>query len=452
MSEIIIKKAKKLQGAPKMPGDKSISHRAAILSLLCAERVTIENYSPAADCKSTLNAVKQLGAGVKEENGKVVISPPLGGGIIEPESPIDCGNSGTTMRLLAGLLAGADINATLTGDESLSKRPMKRIIEPLKLMNAEIAGSEEGTAPLSIQPATLVPIDYTMPVASAQVKSAILLAGASARTKVTVREKIIARDHTERMLQSLGADLQVDTVKPEVVDDPDDPRKKIRKLPTEKYKAAITLDVGGKLSGGEIIVPGDFSTAAFFIGAALMIRGSHLILKDVGVNNTRTGFLTVLKQMGAEIELKNRRDIGNEPVADIEVVHSKLKPRKISGDIIPKLIDEIPILALIAASLDGTTVIRDAEELRVKECDRIHAIAENLMRMGVKVGEFPDGLAIEGHGELEGAEIDTFGDHRIAMAFGAAGLAAHGGVKISDAEVVDISCPGYFSLLEGLRA
>lgn len=451
MSEITIKKAKRLQGAPKIPGDKSISHRAAILSLLCAERVIIKNYSPAVDCKSTLDAVKQLGAGVKEEDDSIVISPPLGGGIIEPESPIECGNSGTTMRLLAGLLAGADINATLVGDESLTQRPMKRIIEPLNQMNADILASDEITAPLFIQPGTLIPIDYTLPVASAQVKSAILLAGASARTKVTVREKIITRDHTERMLQFLGADIEVDTVRPELVEDPDDPRKKIRVLPTEKYKSTINLDVGGKLSGGEIIVPGDFSTAAFFIIAALMVRGSHLILKDVGVNHARTGLLTVLKQMGAEIELKNRRDVCNEPVADIEVQYNKLKPRKISGEIIPKLIDEIPVLAVLAGTLEGTTVIRDAEELRVKECDRIHAVADNLQKMGVKVGEFPDGLAIEGHGDIEGAEVDSFGDHRIAMAFGIAGLAAHGGLTIAGADIVDISCPGYFSLLEGLR-
>lgn len=451
MSEVKIKKAKKLQGALEIPGDKSISHRAAILSLLCAERVTVENYSPAVDCRSTLNAVKQLGAGVKEENGSIIISPPLGGGIIEPENPIDCGNSGTTMRLLSGLLAGADINAVLIGDESLSKRPMKRIMEPLKLMNAEVSSTEEGTAPIEIGPATLISIDYTLPVASAQVKSAVLLAGASARTKVTVREKIVSRDHTERMLQHLGGDIEIETVKPEIVTDPDDPRKKKRILPTEKFKTAITLGQGGKLSGGAITVPGDFSTAAFFIAAALMVRGSHLILKNVGVNSTRTGFLTILKQMGASIELKNRRDVGNEPVADIEVEYSALKARKISGEIIPRLIDEIPVLAVVAATLEGTTVIRDAGELRHKECDRIHAVVENLQKMNVKVGEFPDGLAIEGHVEIEGAELESYGDHRIAMAFGVAGLAAHGGITIHGAEIVDISCPGFFTMLEGLR-
>ncbi len=452
MNEIQIKKAKKLQGALKIPGDKSISHRAALLSLLCAEKVTIDNFSPAADCRNSLEAVKQLGAGVKEENGTIAISPPLGGGLIEPEAPIDCGNSGTTMRLLAGLVAGADINVKLIGDESLSGRPMKRIIEPLTQMNAVIAATEEGTAPLEIQPSPLIPIDYIQPVASAQVKSAILLAGATSHTKVIVREKTISRDHTERMIEAFGGDIEIETVKAEIVQDPDDPRKKKKILPTEKYKRSITLTLGGKLSGGHIDVPGDFSTAAFFIVAGLIVRGSNIILKNVGVNQTRTGLLTVLKQMGAQIELKDKRDVGGEPVADIDITYGKLKPRKISGEIIPKLIDEIPILAVLAATLEGTTVIRDAEELRHKESDRIHAVVSNLEKMGVKVGEFPDGIAIEGNGEIEGAEIESFGDHRIAMAFGVAGLAAHGGTTVKGCESVDISCPDFFTLLESLRS
>ena len=450
MSEMIIKKARKLQGAIHIPGDKSISHRAALFSLLCKEPISIKNYSDARDCRNTLDAVKQLGVSVVEAGGEITLTPQTDG-LTSPEKYIDCGNSGTTMRLLAGLLAGSNIKATLTGDESLSKRPMKRIVEPLTRMNAAILSSTEGTAPLFIDPASLIPLEYTLPVASAQVKSAILLAGLASRSRVIVREQELTRDHTERMIAHMGGNIVVDDVKPEIVPDPDDPRKKKRILPTEKYKRSITLDQQEKLSGGEIIVPGDFSTAAFFIGAGLIIRGSHIILKDIGVNATRVGLLSILKQMGADIKTKNRRDVCGEPVADIEVVYSKLKPRKISGDIIPRLIDEIPILAVIAATLEGTTVIRDAEELRHKECDRIHAVAENLIRMGVKTGELADGLIIEGTGELEGAILDSFGDHRIAMAFTVAGLAAHGKTEISGSEAVEMSCPKYFAMLEGLR-
>ncbi|MCK5126746.1 MAG: 3-phosphoshikimate 1-carboxyvinyltransferase [candidate division Zixibacteria bacterium] len=450
MSEITIKKAKKLQGALIIPGDKSISHRAALLSLLCCDKIEIENYSDAVDCKNSLDAVAALGATVSSEQDTVTITPPHDG-LKSPEKPIDCGNSGTTMRLLAGLLAGANVSASLIGDESLSQRPMSRIIEPLKKMNAQVSSTEAGTAPLVIDPSPIIPIDYTLPIPSAQVKSAILLAGLVSGTKTVVREQVISRDHTERMISFLGGKIEIDDIKAQIIPDPDDPRKKKRVLPTDKYKRAITVSLSEKLDGGKITVPGDFSTAAFFIAAGLMIKGSHIILKNIGINPTRIGFLTVLRQMGAKIELKNRREICGEPTADIEVVYCPLKPRKIAGDIIPKLIDEIPIIAVLAASLNGTTVIRDAEELRHKECDRIHATVKNLEALGVKVGEFPDGIAIEGIGDLEAGEVDSFGDHRIAMAFGVAAMAAHGTTTIKRSDAVDISCPKFFNMLEGLR-
>lgn len=450
MSEMIIKKAKKLQGAISLPGDKSISHRAALMSLLCEGPLTITNYSDAADCQNSLNAVKSLGGIIQNYGQSLVLSPPPDE-IKSPEEPIDCGNSGTTMRLLTGLLSGLQVNATLIGDESLSSRPMKRIAEPLGQMNAEINTTEENTAPIQIFPGTIIPIDYTLPVASAQVKSALILAGLSSKTDVIVREKSLTRDHTERMISFLGGALKVEDVKTNIIPDPLDPRKKKKVLETDAYKRSIFLENNTSISGGEINIPGDISTASFFIAAALLIKDSHLIVKDIGINNTRMGLVKILKQMGAQINIKNRREISGEPVGDIEVFHSKLKPRKISGDIIPGLIDEIPILAVLASNIEGTTIIRDAEELRHKESDRIKAVCDNLSAMGVTVGEFPDGMAIEGRSELEGAEIDSFGDHRIAMAFAVAGLCAHGQTIIKDSDVVSISCPNYFNLLDGLR-
>jgi 3-phosphoshikimate 1-carboxyvinyltransferase len=450
MSEMIIKKAKKLQGAISLPGDKSISHRAGLLSLLCESPLTVTNYSNAADCQNTLNAVKSLGGLIQKEGESLVLSPPPEG-IKSPEGPIDCGNSGTTMRLLTGLLSGSSISTTLIGDDSLSSRPMKRIAEPLRQMNAEIKTSEENTAPIQISPGTIIPIDYTLPVASAQVKSALILAGLASKTDVIIREKSLTRDHTERMISYLGGALKVEDVKTNIIPDPIDPRKKKKVLSTVEYKRSIFLEKNTGISGGEINIPGDISTAAFFIAAALLVKDSHLIIKDIGINSTRMGFVRVLKQMGARISIKNRREISGEPVGDIEVFNSKLKPRKISGDIIPGLIDEIPILAVLASSIEGTTIIRDAEELRHKESDRIKAVCHNLVAMGVKVGEFPDGMAIEGVNELEGAEIDSFGDHRIAMAFAVAGISAHGQTIIKDSDVVSVSCPNYFTLLDGLR-
>ncbi len=433
-----------------MPGDKSISHRAALISLLCDEKIEIKNFADGADCGNSLRAVEMLGGGVEQDGQTVRLTPPESG-IKSPTDPIDCGNSGTTMRLLSGILAGSGVEARVVGDESLMSRPMKRIVDPLRQMNSDIQASEEGVAPLDIRPGSVISIDYIMPIASAQIKSCLLLAGLASGTKVTVREKLLTRDHTERMINFLGGKVAVEDIVPQIIPDPDDPRKKKKVLATDEYKRTVSITPEGRLNGGVIDVPGDISTAAYFIAAAMIVPGSHLILHNVGVNPTRNAFLNVARQMGGEIKIKNRRELSGEPVADIEVTYGPLKPRKISGAMIPNLIDEIPILAVLAASMKGTTIIRDAEELRHKESDRIRAVVDNLGAMGIKIGEFPDGFAIEGTGEINGAEIDSFNDHRIAMAFAVAGLAGHGKTVIGNSEAAAVSCPNFYTMLEGLR-
>lgn len=450
MSDIQIRRARKLQGLIRMPGDKSISHRAALLALLCADAIEAHNFAPGDDCARSLAAVELLGCHVERDGKTVRITPPPEG-IAAPADAINCGNSGTTMRLLAGILAGSGISARLVGDESLSRRPMNRIVEPLRLMNGEVAANEGGTAPIDIKPGRLIPIDYIMPVSSAQVKSSLLLAGLASGSEVIVREQAFTRDHTERMIRHLGGKISVEDVTPEIVADPNDPRKRKKVMPTDEYRRTISLTPSGRLTGGMVEIPGDVSTAAYFMTAAMIIPGSHVILKGAGLNPTRTAFINVARQMGAEIKTGNRREISGEPVGDVEVRYAKLKPRKISGDVIPNLIDEVPLLGVLAATIEGTTIIRDAGELRHKESDRIRATVANLEVMGVKVGEFTDGFAVEGTGEVNGGEIDSFGDHRIAMAFGVAGLAAHGKTIINNSDVVGISCPGFFEMLEGLR-
>ncbi|MDD4051101.1 MAG: 3-phosphoshikimate 1-carboxyvinyltransferase [candidate division Zixibacteria bacterium] len=451
MAETTIKRMSKLTGVVTVPGDKSISHRAALLSLLCTAPLEVNNYAEGDDCARSLDAVRALGGTVEQEGNRVRLTPPVGGLKTSSET-IDCGNSGTTLRLLTGLLAGAGISARLTGDASLRRRPMQRIVEPLRRMNATISAAPEGTPPLVTGPGEIIPIDYILPVASAQVKSALLLAGLASGVQVIVREKIVTRDHTERLLQHLGCACTTEEVTPETIVDPDDPRRKKKIRATDEYRTSVTLPARQMLVGGTVDVPGDFSTAANFIAAGLLIRGSHIILKGVGLNSTRTAFVTILKQMGAEIAIKNRTIVCGEPVGDIEVTYGPLKPRKISGDSIPAIIDEIPLLAVIASQNEGTTIIRDAEELRYKESDRIAAVVRNLKAMGVKIGEFPDGFAIEGGAELNGAEIDSFGDHRIAMAFTVAGAAAHGKTVISGSEAVTVSCPRFFTMVEGFRS
>ena len=451
MSEAVIRRIGKIKGLIQVPGDKSISHRVALLSLLCTGQIEARGFADGEDCAQSLAAVRALG-GTAETDGDIVRLTPPPGGIPSPLASIDCGNSGTTMRLLTGLLAGAGVTAGLIGDASLTRRPMLRIAEPLRQMNASVEVSPEGTAPIQIRPGNILPLDYTLPVASAQVKSALLLAGLASGCQTVVREKVPTRDHTERLIKHFGGDLTIDDVTADIIPDPDDPRRKKRVLPTDRYKRSITLAPRQSLSGAIVDIPGDISTAAFFIAAALMIRGSQLIIKQVGLNPTRLGFVNLLKVMDANIAIKNRTVRSGEPVGDIEVTYGQLKPRKISGESVAGLIDELPILAVLASGIQGTTIVRDAGELRHKESDRITAVVHNLRAMGVKVGEFPDGYAVEGCDELNGAEIDSFGDHRIAMAFAVAGAAAHGRTVITGSEAVAVSCPRFLEMLEGLRS
>ncbi|MBC7099805.1 3-phosphoshikimate 1-carboxyvinyltransferase, partial [Candidatus Bipolaricaulota bacterium] len=354
-----IRSAKALKGAIGVPWDKSISHRALILGALAHGETEIEGLSPGKDVESTRRCLAALGVELEEEDGALVVHGKGPEGLVPPSRPLDCGNSGTTMRLLAGVLAGRPFRSTLMGDSSLSRRPMKRIIRPLRLMGAKISARQDDFAPLTIEGGTLRGIHYELEVKSAQVKSCVLLAGLQAEGETVVVEPSPARDHTERLLRYLGAPIAVEG-------------KSIRIR-------------HGYLKSRPIPVPGDFSSAAFFLAAAAALPGSELTLEEVGVNPTRTGLLAVLRRMGAEISLSNKREVAGEPVADIRVRGKELSAVEIGGEIIPRLIDELPVFFSIATQAEGETVVRDAGELRVKESDRIAAMAENLRRLGAKV-------------------------------------------------------------------
>ena len=440
----IVKSVRKVGGTISLPGDKSIAHRAALLSILSKGPITIRNFPNGADCQRSLAAAQALGVKVDHGDNELTLTPPETLHI-EDGTIIDCGNSGTTARLLSGLLAGSKIEATLVGDESLSKRPMKRIIDPLMTMGAEIF-ADEGTLPMRIRGRQLEPLEYRMPVASAQVKSALLLAGMASSCSVVVREDIITRDHTEIMFQELGEGLAVRDIKAVSVADPIDPRKRRMQRP-EPYKREISLSEGAVINGGLIDIPGDFSTAVFFMGAAA-ISGYSLTIANVGLNPTRTIMLEHLKAVGCNVKVDNRTVVSGESRGDVTVTGGPLKARKISGDTTVGLIDEIPMVAVMAAFASGTTIIRNAGELRVKESDRLMAVTENLKRMGIKVGLLEDGLAIEGGKELNGADFESFGDHRIAMAFSIAGLFLHNTSSIDDDSSVAVSCPDFYNLVE----
>lgn len=439
--------AKVIEGTLSVPGDKSIAHRAALLSLLAEGPITVVNFPGSADCQTSLRAAEQLGVEIERFSDRIVLRPP-DEFTITPDMQIDCGNSGTTARLLAGILAGSEAEATLTGDKSLQGRPMRRIIDPLTQMGAEIF-SDNNRLPMRIRGAKLLPFEYRLPVASAQVKSAILLAGLASGCTTVVREDHISRDHTELMIQELGEGLDVRHIKPVLVDDPVDPRKRRMEMP-ESFKKEITLTGQARVLGGLVDIPGDVSSAAFFLAAAA-ISGGKVTIENCGLNSTRTGFLDYLKACGCRVKIEDRATVSGEARGRVTVTGGDLKPRKIQGETTVGLIDEIPIVSVIAAYTPGTTIIRDAAELKVKECDRLAAIAQNLDRMGIKCGILDDGLAIEGKAEIAGADFRSFGDHRIAMAFAVAALGAVGPSTIDDESVVDISCPGFFDLLEGIR-
>jgi 3-phosphoshikimate 1-carboxyvinyltransferase len=427
-----IRPAKTIKGTLSLPGDKSISHRAAILAALAEGTTRIENFAPGADCASTLSCLRQLGVEIERDGDTVIVHGVGMNGLKAPTTELDCGNSGTTMRLLAGVLAGQNFTSTLTGDESLSKRPMQRIVEPLTQMGAEIE-STAGHAPLKIiGKHPLKAISYKLPKPSAQLKSCILLAGLFADGETTVVESIPTRDHTERMLPHFA--VKVGYEEKEGV----------------KY---ISVSDDAQLIARDLIVPGDISSAAFFMVAAACLKDSELTLRDLGINPLRGEIINLLRQFGADIQVENERSLGEEPVGDVTVRGVGLhwdKDGIVCRERTASLIDEIPIAAVFSTQIIGGGVpIHDAEELRVKESDRIKSVVKNLRSMGAYVDEFPDGLHAQ-DSKLKGAVVDPFGDHRIAMAFAVAGLLAEGETEILNAECVDISYPGFFETLERL--
>lgn len=437
---------KRIGGEIEVPGDKSIAHRAVLFSILSEGPVTIRNFPDNADCMSSLQAAKACGVTLEEFPDRLVLRPPEALTISE-ETVIDCGNSGTTARLLAGIIAGSGETVTLAGDESLSRRPMKRIIAPLTEMGAEFFADDDHL-PMKIAGKKLLPFEYRMPVASAQVKSSILLAGQASGCSIRIIEDVITRDHTEVMFDALGEGLEVREIKPVLMQDEHDPRKKRMVMP-EDFKKEITLSSSGKILGGEVVIPGDISTAAYFMAAAAISKQT-VTVKNVGLNPTRSAFIDHLKQIGCKVSIQNREVIAGEPRGDVTVTGGQLKAKKISGDTTVGLIDEIPIVAVLAAFADGTTVIRDAGELKVKESDRLAAVSENLSLAGIKCGLLDDGLAIEGKVEFNGADFQSYGDHRIAMAFSIGALFAVGPSTIDNADDVAVSCRNFYSLLDSI--
>jgi 3-phosphoshikimate 1-carboxyvinyltransferase len=429
LEKTVVERKGGLKGEVTLPGDKSISHRAVIIGSLAKGKTRIIGLSRGDDNLRTLNAFRMMGIEVDEPKGDQLIINGRGlYGLTEPEDVIDAGNSGTTVRLLTGLLSGQRFFSVITGDRYLRKRPMKRVVEPLSSMGAKILGRENGNfAPLGINGTELNSIDYASPIASAQVKSAILLAGLYAGGVTKVAEPSLSRDHTERMLSFFGANLK-------------------------REDNSVSISNGSNMEGKEIEIPGDISSAAFFIVAALVIPDSELFLKRVGVNPSRTGILEVLKKMGGNIQLLNEYETCGEPVADILVKTSQLKGAKIEGDLIPKTIDELPILSVAASVAEGDTIIKDAKELRVKETDRIKAVASELKKFGAEVEEFDDGMKISGKDKLMGCNCQSFGDHRIAMSLIIAGLMASGKTVVEDTFCIGTSFPDFkdklFSLIQ----
>lgn len=423
MNVITERLKKPLRGIVKIPSDKSISHRAAMFSALCGGKMKIHNFSKGADCQSTLKIIQNLGCTVKNIDSKTIIidAPSI---LVKPEHPLDCGNSGTTMRLMSGILAGQKFETRLFGDASLSKRPMKRVISPLELMGAKIKHNDF-KAPLTFIPSELNGIDYNSPISSAQVKSCLILAGLFAQGLTSVTEPYKSRNHTELMLQYMGADISSNGN-------------------TVSVKKSV-------LEPKEISICGDISSAAFFIAAALIVPDSDIVLKNVGINPTRSGIIDVFKKMNGDIEILNQNYISNELTADIRVRYSSLKAITIEGDIIPRLIDEIPVIAAAATQAEGTTIIKDAQDLKNKEADRIECMAKELSKIGADITPTQDGLIINGKTSLKGeAEIECYHDHRIAMSLYVAGLVCEKPIQINEFQWVDISFPEFLELMNSL--
>ncbi|MGA8492805.1 MAG: 3-phosphoshikimate 1-carboxyvinyltransferase [Terriglobales bacterium] len=423
-SAVVVRPARNIAGALRLPGDKSISHRYAMLAAIAEGTTRLENFSTGADCASTLSCLAGLGVEFQRKGNAVLIHG-HGPQLRAPKMPLDCGNSGSTMRMLSGILAGQEFSCELMGDESLSRRPMARIISPLEAMGAKIAATDGGRPPLHVTGAHLHAIDYNMPVASAQVKSALLFAGLFAQGETRVEEPVRTRDHGELALRAFGAEVS-------------------------QHGNQARVTAGQKLHPIEAEIPGDLSTAAFFLCAAALFPGSRLLISDLLMNPTRARLLDILILMGVGISVAELADRHGELVGTAEVDGRDLRGATIVGADTAALIDEIPVLAAIAPYTTNGIEVRDAKELRVKESDRIAAIATNLRAMGAELEEREDGIKIPGRQSLHGAEIDSFGDHRIAMAFAVAALRAEGETTIRRADAAVISCPGFFAALEGL--
>ena len=420
-----------LKGKVRIPGDKSISHRCVMFGSIASGTTVADNFLNGADCLATIRCFRTLGIDIEEEGNTVTIHGKGLHGLSAPTDILDVGNSGTTTRLLSGILAGQPFDSKLSGDESLNSRPMKRIMTPLTQMGANISSIlRNGCAPLYITPGKLHGIHYDSPVASAQVKSCILLAGLYAEGETSVTEPSLSRNHTELMLREFGADIRTTH-------------------DLNSTKATASIRPGKELYGQKITVPGDISSAAYFIAAGLIVPDSEILIENVGINPTRAGILRVCEDMGGDITLLNQRTEGGEKIADILVRTSRLHGTTIEGDIIPTLIDEIPVIAVMAAVAEGQTVIRDAAELKVKETDRIETVTDNLKAMGCKAEPTSDGMIITG-GKLKGVSIHTLLDHRIAMAFSIAALVAEGNTKILDSHCVDVSYPTFYDTFEEL--
>ena len=417
-----ISPARSLSGAVLLPGDKSISHRYAMLAAIAEGTTKIANYSTGADCQSTLACVQALGATVERENEHVLVRGQGLDGLHAPEVLLDAGNSGSTIRMLSGILAAQRFDACIGGDESLSRRPMDRIIRPLAEMGAFIEGRDGRFPPLAIHGRTLHGIDYTLPVPSAQVKSCVLLAGLYADGRTTVHEPVRTRDHTEIALREFGADIEV-------------------------VKRAITVSGRPRLEARELTVPGDLSSAAFFLVAALIVPESNLVIRGVGMNPTRSALLDCLAEMGAQLKILDIKQTGGELIGDVLIRKSPVRGGTLEGARTAALIDEIPALAVLGAASENGLIVRDAAELRVKETDRIATIAENFQRMGLIIDVKPDGFELPGKQRFRAAETDSFGDHRIAMAFSVAALAADGPCAIEGAEAASVSFPEFFDTL-----
>ncbi|MDR7075287.1 3-phosphoshikimate 1-carboxyvinyltransferase [Neobacillus niacini] len=416
-----------LEGVIEIPGDKSISHRSVMFGSIAQGVTRVTNFLPGDDCLSTISCFRKLGVVIEENENEIIIYGNGFDGLKEPNDLLDVGNSGTTIRLLLGILAGRPFFSSLIGDHSIGKRPMTRVTEPLKTMGVQIDGRKNGEyTPLSIRGGHLNPIHYKMPVASAQVKSALILAGLQAEGETTIIEKAESRDHTERMIRKFGGEIQKDN-------------------------RTITVKGGQKLTASDILVPGDISSAAFFLVAGAIVPDSEIVLKNVGLNPTRTGIIEIMNKMGANLEIRQNAADAFEPAGDLTIKTSSLKGTVIEGDVIPRLIDEIPIIALLATQAEGKTIIKDASELKVKETNRIDTVVQELTKLGASIEATEDGMIIHGGTELKGGTVSSHGDHRIGMMLAIASLLCKDQVELENPESISVSYPNFFSHLNSLK-